>query len=176
MSAFKVVPKTGVILVNQLAAKHGFYRGHPDFCNLGQGQPETGFIEGGIERITDIHIDELDQEYAPVGGLKELRQAIADMYNELYRKDKGQKYTADNVSVAAGGRAALTRLAASIDNINLGHFLPDYTAYEELLTTFILSRGSEKRNPRQRALRTFDLQPVQPNRRYHLRQTTQRLG
>ena len=135
-TAFRKVPQTGVIFVTSRAAKLGFYRGNPDWVNLGQGQPETGFIEGGLERITDIHIDELDQEYAPVGGLKELRQAIADMYNELYRKDKEQKYTADNVSVAAGGRAALTRLAASIDNVNLGHFLPDYTAYEELLTTF----------------------------------------
>jgi aspartate/methionine/tyrosine aminotransferase len=27
-------------------------------------------------------------------------------------------------------------MAASLDNVNLGHFLPDYTAYEELLSTF----------------------------------------
>ena len=87
-TAFRKVPQTGVIYVTSKAAKLGFYRGNPDWVNLGQGQPETGFIEGGLERITDIHIDELDQEYAPVGGLKELRQAIADMYNELYRKDK----------------------------------------------------------------------------------------
>ena len=34
------------------------------------------------------------------------------------------------------GRAALTRVAASLGQINLGHFLPDYTAYEELLDIF----------------------------------------
>ena len=40
------------------------------------------------------------------------------------------------MSIAGGGRAALTRLAAALGNINMGHFLPDYTAYEELLSVF----------------------------------------
>ena len=38
--------------------------------------------------------------------------------------------------ISGGGRAALTRAAASLGHINLGHFLPDYTAYEELLDIF----------------------------------------
>jgi N-succinyldiaminopimelate aminotransferase len=38
--------------------------------------------------------------------------------------------------VSGGGRASLTRCAASLGPINLGHFLPDYTAYEELLEIF----------------------------------------
>ncbi len=46
------------------------------------------------------------------------------------------QYTAENVCVSGGGRAALTRAAASLGTINLGHFLPDYTAYEELLDIF----------------------------------------
>src|SRR5262249_56811044 len=46
------------------------------------------------------------------------------------------KYSAENVSVSGGGRAALTRAAASLGHVNLGHFLPDYTAYEELLDIF----------------------------------------
>jgi N-succinyldiaminopimelate aminotransferase len=33
---------------------------------------------------------------------------------------------------------ALTRAAAALGTINLGHFLPDYTAYEELLDVFRL--------------------------------------
>jgi hypothetical protein len=93
-------------------------------------------LEGGLERMENIPIAEIDQEYAPVAGLKELRIAIADMYNELYRQDKEHKFTFENISVAAGGRAALTRLFASVGNCNVGHFLPDYTAYSELLTTF----------------------------------------
>jgi aspartate/methionine/tyrosine aminotransferase len=40
------------------------------------------------------------------------------------------------VAIAGGGRAALTRVAAALGHINLGHFLPDYTAYEELLDIF----------------------------------------
>jgi len=46
------------------------------------------------------------------------------------------QYSAENVCVSGGGRAALTRAAASLGSINLGHFLPDYTAYEELLDIF----------------------------------------
>jgi aspartate/methionine/tyrosine aminotransferase len=46
------------------------------------------------------------------------------------------QYTAENVCISGGGRAALTRAAASLGTINLGHFLPDYTAYEELLDIF----------------------------------------
>ena len=38
--------------------------------------------------------------------------------------------------VSGGGRTALTRAAASLGHVNLGHFLPDYTAYEELLDIF----------------------------------------
>jgi aspartate/methionine/tyrosine aminotransferase len=40
------------------------------------------------------------------------------------------------VCVSGGGRVALTRAAASLGKVNLGHFLPDYTAYEELLDIF----------------------------------------
>ncbi|HZI08580.1 MAG TPA: pyridoxal phosphate-dependent aminotransferase, partial [Archangium sp.] len=46
------------------------------------------------------------------------------------------QYSAENVCLSGGGRAALTRAAASLGSVNLGHFLPDYTAYEELLDVF----------------------------------------
>jgi aspartate/methionine/tyrosine aminotransferase len=42
------------------------------------------------------------------------------------------------VAISGGGRAALTRAVAALDQVNLGHFLPDYTAYEELLDIFRL--------------------------------------
>tara|TARA_R110000744_G_C19341208_1_gene559458 strand:+ start:594 stop:1844 length:1251 start_codon:yes stop_codon:yes gene_type:complete len=133
---FRQVPRTGVVYVIQEASKLGFYRGNSEWVNFGQGQPQTDFIEGGIERITNIPVIDADNEYAPVSGLPELRQAIADYYNKTFRGKKKSKYTAKNVSVVSGGRLALTRLAASLGNINLGHFVPDYTAYEELLSTF----------------------------------------
>ena len=31
---------------------------------------------------------------------------------------------------------SLTRLASALGNVNMGHFIPDYTAYEELLSVF----------------------------------------
>ena len=61
---------------------------------------------------------------------------MAALYNRLFRKGMGSQYSAENVSICGGGRAALTRAAASLGHVNLGHFLPDYTAYEELLDVF----------------------------------------
>ena len=136
LTAFRTVPRTGVIFVTSEATKLGFSSAHPDWCNLGQGQPETGDLPGSPPRVHDIHIHPDDQEYAPVAGLPELREAIADLYNTLYRKGMKSQYTAENVCVSGGGRAALTRAAASLSQVNLGHFLPDYTAYEELLDIF----------------------------------------
>ena len=47
----------------------------------------------------------------------------------LYRAGKASQYTAENVCVSPGGRAGLTRTAATFDNARLGYFTPDYTAY-----------------------------------------------
>ncbi len=134
--AFRDVPKTGVIFVTSEATKLGFSTTNPEWCNLGQGMPETGDLPGAPARIHEVTIAADDQEYAPVAGLWELREAVAALYNRLYRKGMPSQYTAENVSISGGGRAALTRAAASLGSINLGHFLPDYTAYEELLDIF----------------------------------------
>lgn len=138
LQAFRAVPRTGVVYVNKEAAARGYRTGHPDWCNLGQGQPETGPLPGAPPRITDVVIDPGDHEYAPVPGLRELREAVASLYNQLYRRGMKSQYTAENVAISGGGRAALTRAVASLDQVNLGHFLPDYTAYEELLDIFRL--------------------------------------
>lgn len=135
-AAFRPVPRTGVIYVTTEAAKSGFTSAAPDWCNLGQGQPETGELPGAPPRVHDVRISLDDQEYAPTVGLGELREAIASLYNDLFRRGQGSKYSAENVCVAGGGRTLLTRAAASLGSINLGHFLPDYTAYEELLDIF----------------------------------------
>jgi aspartate/methionine/tyrosine aminotransferase len=125
-----------VIFVTTEATKLGFSPRNPDWCNLGQGQPETGPLPNAPDRVHAIQIDVDDQEYAPVAGLFELREAIAALYNRIYRKSLKSQYGPENVSVSGGGRAALTRAAAALGHINLGHFLPDYTAYEELLDVF----------------------------------------
>ncbi|MBX3225899.1 MAG: pyridoxal phosphate-dependent aminotransferase [Labilithrix sp.] len=136
LHAFRPVPKTGVIFVTSEATKLGFSSSDPDWCNLGQGQPETGELPGAPARVHTLGIHPDDQEYAPVAGLWELREAIAGLYNRLYRKGLPSQYSAENVCISGGGRAALTRAAASLGSINLGHFIPDYTAYEELLDIF----------------------------------------
>ncbi len=136
LSAFRPVPRTGVIYVTTEAAKRGFRSGDAAWSNLGQGQPDTGLLAGAPARIEKVAIDVDDQEYAPIPGIWELREAIAGLYNRLYRRGLRSQYSAENVSVSGGGRAALTRAAASLGHVNLGHFLPDYTAYEELLDIF----------------------------------------
>jgi hypothetical protein len=140
-TAFRRVPRTGVIYVMGEAAKFG-YRPSTDpnddggWSNLGQGQPETGSLPGAPPRCEAVSIAGDDQEYAPVAGLWELREAVADFYNRTYRRGMPSRYSAENVSISGGGRAALTRAAAALGQIHLGHFLPDYTAYEELLDIF----------------------------------------
>ncbi len=136
LHAFRPVPRTGVIYVTEEAFKRGFSPEKSDWCNLGQGQPESGPLPGAPPRIGSIQIDPRDHEYGPIAGLREVRQAIAEMYNVQYRRGHKSRYTAENVSICGGGRLALTRVVASLGHINLGHFLPDYTAYEELLDIF----------------------------------------
>lgn len=136
LPGFRQVPRTGVIYVTSEATRRGFSAGDPEWCNLGQGQPETGELPGAPPRVHQVGIAVDDQEYAPVAGVWELRAAVADLYNRLFRRGMKSQYQPENVCISGGGRTALTRAAASLGHINLGHFLPDYTAYEELLDIF----------------------------------------
>lgn len=136
LAAFRPVPRTGVIYVTTEAQRRGYRGDHPDWCNLGQGQPETGSLPLAPPRITQVAIDEEDQEYAPVAGLWELREAVASLYNHLFRRGMSSQYSAENVAISGGGRVALMRACAAVAPVHLGHFLPDYTAYEELLDVF----------------------------------------
>lgn len=134
--SFRPVPRTGVIFVMVEAQARGFYYGNPQWSNLGQGAPEAGEIPDAPKRIESMPIGEVAYEYGPVIGIDEMREAVANLYNHRYRRGMGSRYTAENVAISAGGRLGLTRIAAALNNIHLGHFLPDYTAYEELLDIF----------------------------------------
>jgi N-succinyldiaminopimelate aminotransferase len=79
-----------------------------------------------------------DQEYAPVAGLWELREAVADPLQPAYRRGMPTQYSAENVCDLGRRPHRAHPRAASLGQINLGHFLPDYTAYEELLDVFRL--------------------------------------
>lgn len=133
---FRFVPRTGVIYVMHEAARHGFTYDDPHWANLGQGSPETGPLPDAPPRLQTLTIPASTLQYGPVAGKTDLRQAVADFYNTTFRRGKKSQYTSDNVSIASGGRLALTRLASALGNINMGHFIPDYTAYEELLSVF----------------------------------------
>ncbi|MDP2387310.1 MAG: pyridoxal phosphate-dependent aminotransferase [Bacteroidota bacterium] len=132
-SVFNELADIGVIWVIDEAAKLGFYNGNPEWANLGQGEPEVGKLAGGAERIEGFTIEPNDDRYGPTNGIEVLRKTIADHYNRLYRKDKTSKYTANNVSIAMGGRLALTRIFAILGKIRLGYKTPEYPAYHDML-------------------------------------------
>jgi hypothetical protein len=111
----------GVIYVVAEAMKRGFTNGHPDWSNLGQGQPEVGELRGAPPRVSSVEILPEDHAYGPVEGTPELRERIA------------AQYTAANVCVAAGGRLSLTRALVGLGSVHVGYQLPDYTAYEDML-------------------------------------------
>ena len=134
--AFRPVPRTGVIFVMTEAAKLGFHYGNADWANLGQGAPEIGALTGAPPRLGRIEFDPRSYEYGPVAGLMDLRAAVADLYNIRYRRGMPSQYSAENVAIAGGGRLSLSRLAAALGRTHVGHLLPDYTAYEELLELF----------------------------------------
>lgn len=136
LHAFRPVPRTGVIYVTTEAARRGFGPHDAEWCNLGQGQPETGPLAGAPPRLTEIPVDPADHEYSPVAGLPELREAVASLYNRLFRKGMRSQYTAENVAIGGGGRVSIMRACAAVGAVHVGHFLPDYTAYEELLDVF----------------------------------------
>ncbi|CAD7972484.1 unnamed protein product [Amoebophrya sp. A25] len=155
---FRQVPKTGVIYVMDEAAKHGYSAATAhQWANLGQGSPETtapkhwptnvrnrikelvadgklAHEQGPFADLKSLEVNAENLHYGNVNGDLALRKAVAKFYNDMYRKGKSSVYTAENVALVGGGRLALTRLCTAMDNINLGHFLPDYTAYTELLS------------------------------------------
>ena len=134
--AFRQVPRTGVIYVMTEATRLGYSASNKQWCNFGQGAPETGPLKNSPERVRSVSFKDEEHEYAPVDGLPELREAVAELYNQRYRNNHSSKYTKDNVAISSGGRLGLTRVVSTLGRTNVGHFLPDYTAYEELLDAF----------------------------------------
>ena len=113
-AVLRKVDKTGVIYVTDRATAKGYYYGNPEWANFGQGAPEVGALPGAPAREERITLDLPHQEYAPVAGLKELRDAVAQYYNQMYRVGKASQYTAENVCIVPGGRAGLTRLMSTL--------------------------------------------------------------
>lgn len=131
LGAFRNVPYMGVIFVVAEAVKRGFWNGHPEWSNLGQGQPEVGELDGAPPRIAHVDLEPGDHAYGPLEGTPELRASVAAHTNRLFR-DGLTPYGAQHVSVAQGGRLALTRCMAALEGGPVGYQLPDYTAYEDM--------------------------------------------
>ncbi|KAK4545900.1 hypothetical protein LTR36_002464 [Oleoguttula mirabilis] len=128
---------TGVVWTTERAYEHGFLENPKDWANLGQGAPEVeDDIEGCFERPHSINISITGREYGPTAGIKPLRSAVANLYNSHHRQGKESQYTWENVCIVPGGRAGLIRIAAVLNNAYLGFFIPDYTAYNEMLSLF----------------------------------------
>jgi aspartate/methionine/tyrosine aminotransferase len=128
---------TGVVWTSEQAYKMGFSEDPDSWANLGQGAPEVeDGIKGSFDRPRNVDISEHGREYGPTAGIKPLREAVANLYNEHHRKGKPSQYTWENVCIVPGGRAGLIRIAAVLGNCYLGFFIPDYTAYNEMLSLF----------------------------------------
>lgn len=128
---------TGVVWCTERAAEFGYFEDQDAWANLGQGAPEVeDDIEGCFKRPDKIDISINDREYAPTAGIKPLREAVAKLYNEMHRQGKESQYTWENVAIVPGGRAGLIRIAAVLGTAYLSFFLPDYTAYNEMLSLF----------------------------------------
>ncbi|KAK3112770.1 hypothetical protein LTR53_010609 [Teratosphaeriaceae sp. CCFEE 6253] len=128
---------TGVVWTSERAYEHGFLEHPEQWANLGQGAPEVeDDIEGSFKRPTSIDISMTGREYGPTAGIKPMREAVANMYNAHHRQGKDSQYTWENVCIVPGGRAGLIRIAAVLGNAYLGFFIPDYTAYNEMLSLF----------------------------------------
>ncbi|KAK4101867.1 PLP-dependent transferase [Parathielavia hyrcaniae] len=128
---------TGVVWCTERAAEHGFLEEPDSWANLGQGAPEVDDdIAGCFPRPSHIDVSTASREYGPTAGIKPLREAVAHLYNEMHRKGKVSQYTWENVAIVPGGRAGLIRIAAVLNNAYVGFFIPDYTAYNEMLSLF----------------------------------------
>jgi len=79
-SAFRTVPRTGVIYVMTEPAKKGYHGGHSEWANLGIGAPETGSLPGAPERLESVSFNTEDHECAPAAGFDALRDAVADPF------------------------------------------------------------------------------------------------
>lgn len=128
---------TGVIYCSDRAMANGFsYASSHEWANLGQGAPEVGPIPDAPPKPQTIPVPDDSLEYAPTTGVKALRETVANLYNDTYRKGKASQYTYENVCIVPGGRAGLSRVAAVIGDVYTSYQVPDYTAYDQVLSAF----------------------------------------
>ena len=94
--------------------------------------PTTG-VKGKLESLHSSYLSSPDCE-------KGLREAVANLYNHTYRREKQSQYTYENVCIVPGGRAGLSRLAAVIGDV----YTVNSTFRHDYITTHL---SSELPNP-----------------------------
>jgi N-succinyldiaminopimelate aminotransferase len=116
------LPTTIFSRMSALAAEHRA-------VNLGQGFPDFGWPDDVVAKAAEALSG--SNQYAPMPGLSELRQAVADHY----RRFQGLEIAADDVTVTSGATealaAALFALITPGDEVLL--FQPLYDAYLPLV-------------------------------------------
>src|SRR5688572_11728025 len=106
------------------------YMGDPGTHPWAQGFPLTTQLPDGPPLPTLIELVSTDLKYPKATGELELRQAIANYYNEFY----GAGITPDHVAVFAGGRPAIFAiLAFLLDGTTVAVEETEYTPYHDLL-------------------------------------------
>jgi aspartate/methionine/tyrosine aminotransferase len=109
--------------MSALAVEHGA-------VNLGQGFPDFGWPDDVVASAAEALLTRSNQ-YAPMRGLPELRQAVADHY----RRHQGLDLGPDHVTVTSGATEALASAIAALvspgDEVLL--FQPLYDAYVPLV-------------------------------------------
>lgn len=132
MSIIKNIPKSGTAKVMERAIELGFSFDNPEWVNFGQGAPELGEITGDYPRIKTLKIGN-SAAYTPAAGRLDLRQKVANYYNQIL----STKLDPKNISIAPGGRGALSRIFASLPKgLKVGYLNPDYTGYKGLFELF----------------------------------------
>ena len=120
---FAQQPTSIFAYMSDLAREHGA-------VNLGQGFPDFGWPEDVLDRAAEA-VRTGSNQYAPMRGLPELREAVA----AHYRQHQGLDYTAEQVVVTSGATEALAASLMSLisegDEVVL--FQPLYDAYLPLV-------------------------------------------
>jgi aspartate/methionine/tyrosine aminotransferase len=106
------------------------YMGDPGTHPWAQGYPLTTQIPGGPELPAQIDIVATDLKYPKATGEIELRQAIANYYNEHYAAG----IIPDHVAIFAGGRPGIFAILAFMEqDIRIAVDETEYTPYYDML-------------------------------------------
>jgi aspartate/methionine/tyrosine aminotransferase len=106
------------------------YMGDPGTHPWAQGYPLTTQIPGGPELPERIDIGASDRKYPKATGEIELREAIANYYNEHYAAG----ITPDHVAVFAGGRPGIFAILAFLEaDVGIVVEETEYTPYYDML-------------------------------------------